>query len=353
MGIKIKNATDHSTIAIIMSYLPAPTPSLFYRRVLVLPPGTRDDSPTWQCPGVIYAFEPPKHVNAEQVAAKLRRAMARFNVVRAGLCFAGGQLMDFLDMFGGIFDAVLELIVETVVDMLTASLEDSGPTDDESWDNKIKDAFSHGDDAGDDDGDEKERKDKTKMVRSMFLLGFGGMGLRRQHSLERRSKDNYALSIRGDGIAFFRVVAFAAHRDLAYVRNQWAIWLGNHIAVPISTSSALPERVHVLTDSGASHVIAHAKMDTSSLPVPTLHPSSPVPSTDDDLTSHLLNHEAFSNEVAMLLYTSSTTGPPKGVLATHASLCAQVDDIATAWEFTSADRVVHFLPLHHTSVVFP
>ncbi|RHY09780.1 hypothetical protein DYB30_010011 [Aphanomyces astaci] len=203
MGIKIKNATDHSTIAIIMSYLPAPTPSLFYRRVLVLPPGTRDDSPTWQCPGVIYAFEPPKHVNAEQVAAKLRRAMARFNVVRAGLCFAGGQLMDFLDMFGGIFDAVLELIVETVVDMLTASLEDSGPTDDESWDNKIKDAFSHGDDAGDDDGDEKERKDKTKMVRSMFLLGFGGMGLRRQHSLERRSKDNYALSIRGDGIAFF------------------------------------------------------------------------------------------------------------------------------------------------------
>ncbi|RHY46957.1 hypothetical protein DYB34_001738, partial [Aphanomyces astaci] len=110
--------------------------------------------------------------------------------------------------------------------------------------------------------------------------------------------------------------------DLAYVRNQWAIWLGNHIAVPISTSSALPERVHVLTDSGASHVIAHAKMDTSSLPVPTLHPSSPVPSTDDDLTSHLLNHEAFSNEVAMLLYTSSTTGPPKGVLATHAAWVA-------------------------------
>ncbi|RLO05776.1 hypothetical protein DYB28_015939, partial [Aphanomyces astaci] len=105
--------------------------------------------------------------------------------------------------------------------------------------------------------------------------------------------------------------AVEAFLDLAYVRNQWAIWLGNHIAVPISTSSALPERVHVLTDSGASHVIAHAKMDTSSLPVPTLHPSSLVPSTDDDLTSHLLNHEAFSNEVAMLLYTSSTTGPPK------------------------------------------
>ena len=41
---------------------------------------------------------------------------------------------------------------------------------------------------------------------------------------------------------------------------------------------------------------------------------------------------------AMIVYTSGTTGRPKGALHTHASLAAQVDTLCHAWEWQPQDR---------------
>jgi malonyl-CoA/methylmalonyl-CoA synthetase len=51
---------------------------------------------------------------------------------------------------------------------------------------------------------------------------------------------------------------------------------------------------------------------------------------------------------AMMLYTSGTTGKPKGVVMTHANLRAQVECLVRAWEWSPQDHTVHVLPLHHT-----
>ena len=50
---------------------------------------------------------------------------------------------------------------------------------------------------------------------------------------------------------------------------------------------------------------------------------------------------------ALILYTSGTTGKPKGVVTTHENIQAQVTSLITAWEWTSSDRILHVLPLHH------
>ena len=50
----------------------------------------------------------------------------------------------------------------------------------------------------------------------------------------------------------------------------------------------------------------------------------------------------------MILYTSGTTSRPKGVVTTHANLDAQIESLVRAWEWTSDDRILHVLPLHHT-----
>ena len=53
------------------------------------------------------------------------------------------------------------------------------------------------------------------------------------------------------------------------------------------------------------------------------------------------------DEAALILYTSGTTGPPKGAVITRANIAANLDALKTAWEWTDQDTVVHSLPWTH------
>lgn len=50
---------------------------------------------------------------------------------------------------------------------------------------------------------------------------------------------------------------------------------------------------------------------------------------------------------AALLYTSGTTGVPKGVMLTHGNLARNVDAVVAAELATADDRAVLPLPMHH------
>ncbi|HMI92682.1 MAG TPA: acyl-CoA synthetase [Polyangiales bacterium] len=155
-------------------------------------------------------------------------------------------------------------------------------------------------------------------------------------------------------------VAFLVPPGCAYVIAQWGIWRAGGIAVPLCVAHPAPELAYTIDDSGASLLIAHASL--RALLEPIARERSVPLIASEDLERHAdVDHGADGVEHraraalpavapergALLLYTSGTTGKPKGVLSSHAILAAQIESVVQAWEWSERDHILHVLPLHH------
>jgi malonyl-CoA/methylmalonyl-CoA synthetase len=68
----------------------------------------------------------------------------------------------------------------------------------------------------------------------------------------------------------------------------------------------------------------------------------------DDVASGVARDTAASGDMpALMLYTSGTTGKPKGAVLTHGNLSMQQELLGEAWGLGANDVLVHALPLHH------
>ena len=58
------------------------------------------------------------------------------------------------------------------------------------------------------------------------------------------------------------------------------------------------------------------------------------------------------DDLAAILYTSGTTGRSKGAMLSHGNLLSNALTLRDSWHFTSADRLIHALPIFHTHGLF-
>ena len=58
------------------------------------------------------------------------------------------------------------------------------------------------------------------------------------------------------------------------------------------------------------------------------------------------------DDLAGLLYTSGTTGRSKGAMMSHENLLSNAQSLTDLWQITSADRLIHALPIFHTHGLF-
>ena len=146
-------------------------------------------------------------------------------------------------------------------------------------------------------------------------------------------------------------VAFMVQPGVDYVSVLLGIWRAGGIAVPLCPEHPAPELEHVIRDSGARTVVFDALFEE--------RVGTAAEATEASLLStkeakrgggrgrrRLPDVEPFRR--ALILYTSGTTGRPKGVVSTHGSLTSQIERLVEAWGWAAEDRILHVLPLHHT-----
>jgi fatty acid CoA ligase FadD36 len=161
-----------------------------------------------------------------------------------------------------------------------------------------------------------------------------------------------ALSVDGDAVSWAQLtrraaavarrlegmtaVALRATPTLDTVVGVVAGLMAGVPVVPMPADAGPMEREHMLRDSGAAATIGDP-----------LWPEVTLPQVSVDGESDWAGSEPAIDAAALIMYTSGTTGLPKGVVLSRRAVAADLDGLADAWQWSPDDTLVHGLPLFH------
>ncbi|GIU87558.1 MAG: hypothetical protein KatS3mg009_2073 [Acidimicrobiia bacterium] len=159
---------------------------------------------------------------------------------------------------------------------------------------------------------------------------------------------------------------------LAWNRPEWheadlGILRAGAISVPVYPTSAGPQVAYVLAHSGCRvcfvgdrEQLDRVRDQLAELPaLECIVTFDDVDALDDPLVRTLEELRALGGEtpavppavtpehVATLVYTSGTTGPPKGAVITHKNAMATLRSVTQVVPLTEQERFLSFLPLSH------
>ncbi|MEU7425210.1 acyl-CoA synthetase [Streptomyces sp. NPDC040750] len=113
-------------------------------------------------------------------------------------------------------------------------------------------------------------------------------------------------------------------------------------AVPLNPRSGERELTHILSDSAPSLVLV-----APGTQLPPVFAGLEEIVVDASASGPLPRERAADGDPALVVYTSGTTGPPKGAVLPRRALAATLDALADAWQWSGEDVLVHGLPLFH------
>jgi long-chain acyl-CoA synthetase len=179
------------------------------------------------------------------------------------------------------------------------------------------------------------------------------------HELATRAAAFFA----GHGVRPGDRVLLASQNAPEWGISYFGVLKAGATCVPVDHESATEELVNFVSASGAVGVVVSPKVDEERADLAQALDAAGLGETRiwrfkeifeltdqqiEDQRIALLPQKVQQQSIASLIFTSGTTGQPKGVMLSHKNLSNMVSMLSSVFEMDTGDGVLSVLPLHHT-----
>jgi len=203
---------------------------------------------------------------------------------------------------------------------------------------------------------------RRERSRGDVALTYAGERVRYEELAERI--DRLAVALRDRGVAAGDRVAYLGNNHPSFLEALLATTTLGAIFVPLNTRLAPPEIEYALEDSGTTTLFFHTELtdlarsgswSTGAKRRIVIGGATPVAGVEEyeallgSGANEHLDAPVGLDDPAIILYTSGTTGHPKGAVLTHGNLTWNCFNALVDYGVSSGERVLLISPLFHVA----
>ena len=191
-----------------------------------------------------------------------------------------------------------------------------------------------------------ETPERIALVDGVRSIGYGQFWLQAQA---------FAARLRAQGLASGERLAILLPNRIEAAVACYGGWLAGAVVVPLNVQARARDFAPWLQHSGATHVVYEQGHQDAELALEqigyeggrsVLEQDQPL-CPPSDATPPIEGERTQDNDPALILYTSGTTGAPKGVMLSHANLLANAEAVVAYLGLGPDDRVLSVLPFYY------
>ena len=151
--------------------------------------------------------------------------------------------------------------------------------------------------------------------------------------------------LQSHGVGYGDRVVLLSHNMIAWPGSFFGILLRGAIVIPLNPQNTLATQNSILAQTQPKLILKASHISYTYEAIPTVH----IDTVYDPIGAPQIPSavESAPDDIAEIVYTSGTTGDPKGVVLTHGNIVSNVTAIAEKFSPEPKDKVVSVLPLFH------